>query len=81
MPTEMKKLYRSRTDRMVGGVCGGLGAYLAIDSTLVRLLFVLLTAVSGFVPGVVAYLVMLIVVPEEPISGMTPPAPPSGPLA
>ena len=61
-----KKLYRSRHDRMIGGVCGGLGEYFAIDPTLVRLLFVFAALAGG--PGLIAYLIMLIVVPEEPES-------------
>ena len=60
-----KKLYRSRTDRMIGGVCSGLAQYFAIDPTLVRLLFVLgLVLVGG---TLLAYLILLIVVPEEPL--------------
>lgn len=58
------RLYRSRTDRMVGGVCGGLGRYLGIDSTFVRLFFVLL-ALAGSGTGVLIYLVLWILVPVE----------------
>jgi phage shock protein C len=58
-----KRLYRSRTDRIVGGVCAGLGEYFGIDPTLVRLAAVLLTLVNGV--GVVVYVVLWIVVPEE----------------
>ncbi len=65
MGTEIKKLYRSRTDRMLGGVCGGLGEYLAIDSTLIRILFIVLAFAGG--PGLIAYLIMLFIVPEEPL--------------
>ena len=60
-----KKLYRSRTDRKLGGVCGGLAQYFNIDSTLVRLLFVIGVIFVG--GGLLAYLIMLIVVPEEPL--------------
>lgn len=60
-----KRLYRSETDRMLGGVCGGLGEYLGMDPTLVRLIFVLLFLVGGH--GLLVYLIMLIVVPNEPI--------------
>ncbi len=60
-----KKLYRSRTDRKIGGVCGGLAQYFNIDSTLVRLLFVIGVIFVG--GGLLAYLIMLIVVPEEPL--------------
>ena len=69
---ENKKLYRSRNDKMVSGVCGGLGKYLAIDPTLIRLLFVLITVLGG--SGVLVYLIMMIVMPEEPAE--TPSAPP-----
>ena len=65
MGEEVKKLYRSREDRMFGGVCGGLGEYLAIDSTLIRILFIVLALAGG--PGLLAYIIMLFVVPEEPM--------------
>jgi phage shock protein C len=57
------QLYRSRTDSMLGGVCGGLGAYLGIDPVLVRLFFVLLTITGG--AGVLIYLICWIIIPLE----------------
>jgi phage shock protein C len=63
---ETKKLFRSRTDRMVGGVCGGLGKYLGLDATLLRLIAVLLLVLTGIVPGVIAYLIIMVIVPLEP---------------
>jgi len=60
----MRRLYRSRSNAMLAGVCGGLGHYLGIDPTWARLFFVLLTLVSG--AGVVVYVVMWIVVPQAP---------------
>jgi phage shock protein C len=61
----MKKLYRSRSDRRIAGVCGGLASYFSIDPTLVRLLFVLgLLFVGG---TLLAYLILMIVIPEEPL--------------
>jgi phage shock protein C len=65
MATEVQRLYRSRSDRMIGGICGGLGKYLNVDPTLVRLLFVLGAFMGG--PGLLVYLIMLLVVPEEPL--------------
>ena len=67
MSTQYKQLYRSRQERMIGGVCGGLGEYFGIDPTLVRILFVF-GAFMG-IPGALAlvYLVMLILVPQEPL--------------
>jgi phage shock protein C len=56
------KLYRSSTDRMLAGVCGGLGAYLGIEPGLVRLFFVLLTIGGG--AGVLVYFILWIVLPE-----------------
>jgi len=64
MDEPMKKLYRSRSDRRIGGVCGGLAAYFSIDPTLVRLLFILgLIFVGG---TLLAYIILMIVIPEEP---------------
>ena len=64
MSGEVKRLYRSRKERMIGGVCGGLAHCFGIDPTLVRLLFVLgLFAVGG---TFWAYIIMMIVIPEEP---------------
>ncbi len=65
MSAEYRKLYRSRTERMLGGVCGGIGEYFGIDPTLVRLLFVVAGLFGGPV-GFIAYLIFLIVVPEAP---------------
>ncbi len=62
---ETKKLYRNRTDKMIAGVCGGLGKYLGIDPTLIRLAFVLLL-LFGVGSGLLVYLLMLLIVPEEP---------------
>ena len=61
-----KRLYRSRTDRMVGGVCGGLARYFNVDPTVMRLLFVLLTVVPG--GSILPYLILWLVVPEEPLT-------------
>lgn len=65
MDAQPKRLYRSRMDRKIAGVCGGLGDYFNIDPTLVRLLFVLgLFLVGG---TLLAYIVLMIVIPEEPL--------------
>lgn len=58
-----KKLYRSNTNKMLGGVCAGLGIYLDIDPTWVRIFFVLLVLSSGI--GFPIYLVLWIVMPRE----------------
>jgi phage shock protein C len=61
---QARKLYRSRTNRKLAGVCGGLAQYLNADATLIRVLFVVLALLGG--PGLVIYLLMWIIVPEEP---------------
>jgi phage shock protein C len=63
--TAPRKLYRSNSDRMVSGVCGGLAEYSTIDPTVMRLLFALGTIFTGIIPGLVAYLIMALIVPER----------------
>jgi phage shock protein C len=65
-----RRLYRSKTDRMVAGVCAGLAQYFSIDVTLVRLMFVLLLVFGG--GGFFIYIVLAIVVPEEGSTAGTP---------
>ncbi len=62
----MKRLYRSRTDRKIAGICAGLGQYLDADPTVVRLITVVLGLVTGVFPFFVGYLVAWWIVPEEP---------------
>ncbi|MCK5572377.1 MAG: PspC domain-containing protein [Bacteroidetes bacterium] len=65
------KLYRSRTERKILGVCGGLGDYFAIDPTILRLLFIVAALASGGLM-VIPYLIMAIIVPLEPAPVQTP---------
>ena len=60
---EKKRLYRSRSDRMIWGVCGGLASYFDIDPTIIRIIFVLLIFADG--AGILAYIILAIVVPKE----------------
>lgn len=60
---ESKKLYRSATNRSIAGVCGGLAEYFNVDTTLVRLAFVLFALAGG--PGVLLYIILWVVMPEE----------------
>lgn len=64
-----KRLYRSRDDRMIAGVCGGLGEYFNIDPTLVRLALLFLTLWGG--GGFLVYVLAWIVIPEQPVSAKT----------
>jgi len=66
MAQEPKRLYRSRSKRMLGGVCGGLGEYLKIDPTVMRVIFVILAFFYG--ASLLIYLIMWVLVPEEPLS-------------
>jgi phage shock protein C len=58
-----RKLYRSRTDRKLAGVCGGLAQYLGVDATVIRVIFVVLTVLGG--SGLVIYLALWVLVPTE----------------
>ena len=62
--SEIKKLYRSNTNKKLGGVCGGLEKLFKVDVTIFRLIFVGLIFMGGF--GVVLYLIMWLVVPRNP---------------
>jgi len=61
----MKKLYRSRTDRKIAGVCGGLGEYLDVDPTIVRLLAIVFGIATGIFPFLIGYIIAWFVVPER----------------
>lgn len=63
----MNRLYRSRTDKKIAGVCGGLAKYLGVDATIIRVIFVILLLPGGL-PGILPYAVLWIVVPLEPES-------------
>lgn len=63
MEIQNKKLMKSRNDRKLCGVCGGLAEYLNVDSTMVRLIWALLVLAAG--TGVLAYLVAALIMPEE----------------
>ena len=58
----MNKLYRSRTDRKIAGVCGGIAEYLNCDSTLIRLAFAALILCAG--TGLLAYFLCALIIPE-----------------
>lgn len=61
----MRKLYRSRSNSMIAGVCGGLAEYLGLDPTVVRLLYVLLSIFSAGFPGILVYIIAMIIIPLE----------------
>lgn len=77
-----QKLYRSRTDRMVGGVLGGIAKRFGIDPTIVRLGYVALALLTAAFPALLLYILAMIIVPEEPlVTYEAAPAPPAEPPA
>ena len=60
-----RPLRRSRSDRMLAGVCGGLAGYFGIDATLLRVIYVVGSAISVAFPGIIVYLVLWVLIPEE----------------
>lgn len=61
MAEKVKRLYRSRENRVIGGVCGGLGDYFKIDPTIIRLIWLLFVFVGG--GGLIAYLIAWVLIP------------------
>ncbi len=61
----VKKLYRSREDRIFAGVLGGLGAYFGVDAVLLRLIWVVFVVLTGVIPGILIYLLAILIVPLE----------------
>ena len=61
----MKRLTRSTTDRWIAGICGGIGEYLEIDPNVIRVIWVILTVPTGFFPGIIIYILLWILLPEE----------------
>jgi len=63
---QSKKLYRSKKNKMLAGICGGLGEYFDIDPTLIRVVWLLVVIFTGIFPGVVAYIIGIFVIPPAP---------------
>ena len=65
---EKKKLYKSSTDKMLSGVLGGFAEYIGVDSTLIRLVYVLISLFSAGFPGLLFYIICAIIIPEPPFT-------------
>jgi len=65
--TDVRRLYRSRRDVKLAGVCGGVGEYLEADPTVVRIVFLLGTIMTGFFPGIFIYFALALIMPKEPL--------------
>ncbi len=61
---QIKRLYRSRSERKIAGVCGGLAAYMGVDPVIPRLVWVVFALAAGV--GILAYLICWVVIPQEP---------------
>ena len=59
-----KKLHRSSSEKVIAGVCGGIGEYFDLDPTLVRVAYVGLSVFSAFFPGLIVYIILMFVIPE-----------------
>src|SRR6202795_4835914 len=66
IPAAPKKLMRSRSDRKIAGVCAGLAQYLDLDTSLVRILWFFITLACGIFPGIIAYVLGWIIIPQAP---------------
>ena len=60
-----RRLYRSETNKMISGVCGGIGEYFNIDPTLIRLAWVILSIPVAFFGGLIAYIIAAIIIPSR----------------
>jgi phage shock protein C len=65
MTDQQRRLYRSQTNKVIAGVCGGLGEYFNVDTTVVRLVWIILTLLGG--AGIIAYILAYLIVPLKPI--------------
>ncbi|MHB8525193.1 MAG: PspC domain-containing protein [Candidatus Acidiferrales bacterium] len=63
-PAPPRRLHRSAIDSKIGGVCGGMAEYFGMDSTLVRLLWVMVTFFTGIIPGLLVYVAAWLIMPE-----------------
>jgi len=68
MPMAAKKLYRSLTQKMVAGVCGGLAEYFDIDVSIIRLIFIAIALASALIPMFIFYIIAWIVIPTQAAS-------------
>jgi phage shock protein C len=62
----MKRLNRSVTDKKIAGICGGMGEYLDVDPTVVRLVTVILALATGLIPMTIGYIIAWFIIPEAP---------------
>lgn len=64
----MKKLYKSRENRVIWGVIGGIGEYFEADPVLLRVGWIFIFFATGIVPGIIAYILAALVIPKKPVN-------------
>ena len=62
----MKKLYKSKKNKVFAGIIGGIGEYLDVDPVALRIVWILLVVFTGLIPGIIAYLIAIFIVPNKP---------------
>lgn len=67
MPPTPKRLYKSDTNKIISGICGGVGEYFNVDPVLIRIIWLLVVISTGFVPGVLAYILAAFIIPNRPV--------------
>lgn len=65
-----KKLYKSSTDKKISGVCAGFGEFFGIDATIIRVIYAVATFFTASFPGVILYIILAFILPENPVSNM-----------
>ena len=66
MANSGKRLYRSTSNKMLAGVCGGIAEYFNVDPTIIRLAYVLLSVFTAAFPGIIVYILAMIIIPSDP---------------
>ena len=66
MANSGKKLYRSTSNKMLAGVCGGIAEYFNVDPTIISLAYVLLSVFTAAFPGIIVYILAMIIIPSDP---------------
>ena len=69
--TRPKRLTRSNREKMIAGVCGGVAEYLDMDPSVVRVLYVLVSILSAAFPGIIAYIILMFLMPPPPVEQVT----------
>jgi len=66
MKMNIKKLYKSRENKVLAGVMGGMGEYLDVDPVILRVVYIVISSFTAFVPGALSYLIMAFIIPNKP---------------